>query len=139
MGLGVDGKRPAEKLRSLGWNLVEPQEAVPDHLTYRDFLKRSFGEWSVAKHGYVEAETGWFSCRSACYLALGRPVVVQETGWSRHLPAGQGALNFQTPAEAAEAMDRVAKDYRFHAQHARRLAEEFFDAAKVCADLLSKT
>jgi hypothetical protein len=65
-------------------------------------------------------------------------VVVQETGWSRHLPAGQGALSFRTPPEAAEAMDRVAKDYRSHAQNARRMAEEWFDARKVCADLLSR-
>ena len=138
MGLGVDGKRPAEKLRSLGWNLAEPQEAVPDHLSYREFLKNSRGEWSVAKHGYVAAETGWFSCRSACYLALGRPVVVQETGWSHHLPAGHGAFAFRTPEEAADSLDRVSKDYRSHAQHARRMAEQFFDAKKVCSDLLAK-
>ena len=138
MGLGVDGKRPAEKLRALGWDLVEPQEVVPDHPTYREFLRGSFGEWSVAKHGYVHGETGWFSCRSACYLALGRPVVVQETGWSRHLPSGQGALAFHTPEEAAAAMDEVAADYGSHARAARRLAVDFFDSKKVCTELLKK-
>jgi hypothetical protein len=138
MGLGVDGKRPAERLRSLGWNLVEPQEVVPDHLSYRQFLQGSCGEWSVAKHAYVAAQTGWFSCRSACYLALGRPVVVQETGWSRHLPAGQGALAFRTLEEAAESLARVKKDYGDHARAARKMAEEFFDSKKVCADLLQQ-
>jgi hypothetical protein len=138
MGLGVDGKRPAQRLRSLGWNLVEPQEVVPDHLSYRQFLQGSCGEWSVAKHAYVAAQTGWFSCRSACYLALGRPVVVQETGWSRHLPAGQGALAFRTLEEAAESLARVKKDYGDHARAARKMAEEFFDSKKVCADLLQQ-
>ena len=136
MGLGVDGKRPAERLRNLGWDLVEPQEVVPDHLTYREFLQSSVGEWSVAKHGYVAGQTGWFSCRSACYLALGRPVVVEETGWSRHLPAGKGALAFRDAAEAAEGIAQVSSDYPAHAQAARKMAVEFFEAKKVCQDLL---
>jgi hypothetical protein len=136
MGLGVDGKRPAERLRKLGWDLVEPQEVVPDHLTYRAFLQGSAGEWSVAKHGYVAGQTGWFSCRSACYLALGRPVVVEETGWTRHLPSGEGALAFRDAAEAAEGMARVRSDYSAHAQAARKMAVEFFDAKKVCQELL---
>lgn len=132
----MDGKRPAEKLRQLGWDLVEPQEVVPDHHTYRRFLKNSYGEWSVAKHGYVTALTGWFSCRSACYLALGRPVVVQETGWTQHLPSGLGALAFRTPAEAAEGIRCISSDYSRHSRAARKLAEEFFDAKKVCGGLL---
>lgn len=138
MGLGVGGRRPAERLRQLGWDLVEPQEVVPDHFTYRDFLRNSYGEWSIAKHGYVAALTGWFSCRSACYLALGRPVVVQETGWTRHLPSGLGALAFQTPAEAAEGIQRISSDYSRHSEAARKLAEEFFDAKKVCGSLLKE-
>jgi len=136
MGLGVGGRRPAERLRQLGWDLVEPQEVVPDHLTYRNFLQNSYGEWSVAKHGYVTALTGWFSCRSACYLALGRPIVVQETGWTRHLPSGLGALAFQTTEEAAEGIRRISLDYSRHSQAARKMAEEFFDAKKVCGGLL---
>jgi len=62
--------------------------------------------------------------------------VVQETGWSRHLPGGQGAIPFQTAEEAADSMERVARDFRSHARAARRMAEEFFDARKVCGDLL---
>lgn len=136
MGLGVDAQRPADHLRQIGWDLVEPQDVVPDHLTYRTFLQNSAAEWSVAKHGYVEGQTGWFSCRSACYLALGRPVVVQETGWTKHLPSGQGALAFTDLAEAVDAIARITHDYAHHAQAARRMAEEHFEAKQVCQQLL---
>jgi hypothetical protein len=136
MGLGVDGKRPAEKLKMLGWDLVEPQEVVPDHQAYRRFLQNSRGEWSVAKHGYVAAQTGWFSCRSACYLALGRPVVVEETGWSRHLPSGKGAIPFSTMAEAVEGLKQASLDYSSHSKAARSIAQEYFEAKKVCQDLI---
>ena len=136
MGLGVDGQRPAQELRQLGWDLVEPQEVVPDHSAYRSFLTNSRGEWSVAKHGYVEGKTGWFSCRTACYLAAGRPAVVQETGWSRHLPSGRGVLPFTTVDEAAEGLGKVTRSYSEHCKAAREIALEFFDAKKVCQDLL---
>ena len=136
MGLGVDGLRPAEELRKLGWDLVEPQEAVPDHRAYRSFLTNSRGEWSVAKQGYVEGKTGWFSCRTACYLAAGRPAVVQETDWSRHIPSGRGVLPFTTVEEAAEGLARVTRNYSEHSKAAREIALEFFEAKKVCHDLL---
>ena len=136
MGLGVDGQRPAQELRQLGWDLVEPQEVVPDHSSYCSFLTSSRGEWSVAKHGYVEGKTGWFSCRTACYLAAGRPAVVQETGWSRHLPSDQGVLPFTTLDEAAEGLGKVTRNYSEHSKAAREIALEFFDAKKVCQDLL---
>ena len=136
MGLGVDGQRPAQELRQLGWNLVEPQEVVPDHQAYRAFLTNSRGEWSVAKHGYVEGKTGWFSCRTACYLAAGRPAVVQETGWSRHLPSNGGVIPFTTLEEAVEGLAEVERNYSKHSKAAREIALEFFDAKKVCQDLL---
>jgi len=136
MGLGVDGERPAQELRQLGWDLVEPQEVVPDHSAYRSFLTNSRGEWSVAKHGYVEGKTGWFSCRTACYLAAGRPAVVQETGWSRHIPSGRGVLPFTTVEEAAEGLARVSHNYSEHSKAAREIAIEFFEAKKVCQELL---
>ena len=136
MGLGVDGLRPAEELRQLGWDLVEPQEVVPDHRAYRSFLTNSRGEWSVAKHGYVEGRTGWFSCRTACYLAAGRPAVVQETGWSRHLRSDRGVLPFTTVEEAVEGLTEVERNYSKHSKAAREIALEFFDAKKVCQELL---
>ena len=137
MGMGVDGQRPAQQLRGLGWDLVEPQEVVPDHQTYRAFLNGSRGEWSIAKHGYVAAKTGWFSCRTACYLAAGKPAVVQETGWSQHIPSDKGVLPFTTIEEAVEALSQVEHDYSAHCKRAREIAEEFFDARKVCGNLLA--
>jgi hypothetical protein len=138
MGLGVDGQRPAQELRKLGWDLVEPQEVVPDHQAYRSFLTSSRGEWSVAKHGYVEGRTGWFSCRTACYLAAGRPAVVQETGWSRHLPSTRGILPFSTLEEAVWGLAEISHNYREHSKAAREIALEFFDAKKVCRELLQQ-
>jgi hypothetical protein len=90
----------------------------------------------VAKHGYVAARTGWFSCRTACYLALGRPAVVQETGWSDYIPAGDGLLAFSTLEEAVDAIADINDHYAEHQAAARALAEQFFEAKKVCHDLL---
>ena len=136
MGQGVGGKRPTAMLESKGWHILEPDVRLPDYMAYRDFLCASKGEWSIAKHGYVHSRSGWFSCRSACYLAAGKPVVVQDTGWSAHLPSGEGVLAFNTPEEAASALDAVSANYEFHSRAARAYAEKHFDAAKVCADLL---
>jgi hypothetical protein len=136
MGQGVGSRRPTEELRALGWTILEAGEVLPDHLSYRDFLRTSKAEWSIAKHGYVEARTGWFSCRTACYLALGRPAVVQETGWSDYLPAGEGLLTFRTMDEAVAAIADVNDHYAEHQSAARALAEQYFEAKKVCADLL---
>jgi hypothetical protein len=136
MGQGVGSKRPTAELRALGWTILEAGEALPDHASYHEFLRTSKAEWSVAKHGYVAARTGWFSCRTACYLALGRPAVVQETGWSKYLPAGTGLLAFGTVQEAVAAIADVNDRYVEHQAAARALAEEFFDAKKVCQDLL---
>ncbi|SDT87810.1 hypothetical protein SAMN05444156_0348 [Verrucomicrobium sp. GAS474] len=140
MGQGPKRQRPTEALREAGWEILEPNEVVPDHLTYRDFLSASKGEWSIAKNGYVRSRSGWFSCRTACYLAAGRPAVVQETGWSAHLPHGKdaGVYPFETEADVAAAMESIAGDYEGHRRAARRMAEEHFDAPKVCADLLKQ-
>ena len=140
MGQGPKRQRPTEALQQAGWDILEPDAVVPDHLTYRDFLSASKGEWSVAKNGYVRSRSGWFSCRTACYLAAGRPAVVQETGWSGHLPHGPGAgvYPFTTEAGVAAAMEAIGRDYEGHRLAARRMAEEYFDAPKVCADLLGQ-
>jgi hypothetical protein len=136
MGRGVGAVRPTEELRALGWTILEASTTLPDHRSYRDFLTTSKAEWSVAKHGYVEARTGWFSGRTACYLALGRPAIVQETGWSDYLPAGEGLLTFSTVEEAVADVADVNDHYDEHSAAARALAEQYLDAGKVCADLL---
>jgi hypothetical protein len=136
MGQGVGQKRPTVELASKGWVILEPSVHLPDHRTYRDFLAASRGEWSIAKHGYVKAWTGWFSCRSACYLALGRPVVVQDTGWSEHLAHGEGVLPFRDLDQAVAAIAAVNADYEHHARAARRFCEATFEARAVCDRLL---
>ena len=82
--------------------------------SYREYIESSRGEFSVAKNVYVATRCGWFSCRSVCYLAAGRPVVVQDTGFSEQLPTGSGLLCFSTPDEAARALGQVESDYDRH-------------------------
>jgi hypothetical protein len=127
---------PVEKLRQLGWTIVDTDTCVPDPWKYRDYLASSKGEWSVAKEGYVKSRSGWFSCRSACYLALGRPCVLQDTGWSKIYPTGNGLIAFGNMEEAVAGLEAVSSDYAAHCRQARNVAEEMFDASRVLTDLL---
>lgn len=127
---------PRQRLVQHGWRLVDPALVCPDPVAYRDYVRSSRGEWSVAKNAYVRAVSGWFSERSACYLAAGRPVIAQDTGFSGILPTGAGLLAFRTLDEAAAAVERVVVDHRRHALAARRIAEEYFDAAMVLGRLV---
>jgi hypothetical protein len=136
MGQGPGKNRPTTYLQSQGWKIIEPDTHLPDYASYHDFLSNSKAEWSIAKNGYVKSRSGWFSCRSACYLAASKPVVVQDTGWSDHLPSGDGALCFSTLEGAVDAIETVARDYPHHCSAARTYAKTYFDAAKVCAELL---
>ena len=129
---------PAAEARAAGWRVLDPEACAPDCAGYREFIAGSLGELSVAKETYVKARTGWFSCRSACYLASGRPVVTQDTGWTAHLPAGRGLLAFDTLATAAEALRSVEEDPVAHARAARELAEEFFDSRHVLTRMLQE-
>lgn len=128
---------PEEEMKGYGWIILDPSLCAPDWLSYRNFLQQSYGEFSVAKHTYVKAHSGWFSCRSACYLATGRPVITQDTGWSEILPNGEGLVAFKTHDEAAEALKRVAAEPERHANAARKIAEECFDSRIVLSDLLA--
>ncbi|HEU0055420.1 MAG TPA: glycosyltransferase, partial [Longimicrobium sp.] len=129
---------PRAMAEEYGWTVLDPDACAPDPASYRAFIQASRGELSVAKETYVKAGTGWFSGRSASYLASGRPVVTQDTGWSRHLPTGDGLFAFRTPDEAAAALDAVAADPARHARAARRIAEEHFDSAIVLRRLLAE-
>ncbi len=128
---------PSGTARRHGWRVPSPEACAGDWRAYRAFLRESRGEWSVAKETYVKARTGWFSGRSACYLASGRPVAAQDTGWSRHLPTGEGLFAFATPDEARDALRRLEAEPGRHARAARRIAEEFFDSRRVLSDLLT--
>ncbi len=128
---------PRAEVEGFGWRVLDPAVCVPDWQSYRDFIGHSRGEFAVAKETYVKGRTGWFSCRSACYLAAGRPVVTQDTGWSEHIPSGEGLVAFSNPEEAAEALRAVELDYAAHAKAARRVATEYFDSREVLSRLLS--
>jgi hypothetical protein len=110
----------------------------PDLDGYRRYVETSKAEWSVAKNGYVAGWPGWFSCRSACYLAAGRPVVVQDTGFSEVLPVGEGLLTFSTVEEAVAGIKDVEARYERHAQAARGIAEAHFDSAAVLSRLIDE-
>jgi hypothetical protein len=125
-----------DKLRANGWHVVDPKCAVPDPASFRRYVQHSGAEFSVAQGIYVETQSGWFSDRTVRYLASGKPAVVQETGWSRNYPSGQGLLSFTTVAEAVEATSQIASDYATHSRAARVIAEEFFDSDKVLTKLL---
>jgi hypothetical protein len=132
------GTAPVGRLRRLGWRIVSPAEVCPDLDTYRSYVQQSMGEWSVAKNGYVLGQSGWFSERSACYLASGRPVVLQDTGFSKVLPVGRGIVPFTTPDEAAEGLVEVANNYKVHSRSARDLAAEYFASDKVLLSMIDR-
>jgi hypothetical protein len=129
---------PRQELEGLGWRIVDPLEVTRDVWTYQMYLQSSRGELSVAKHGYVVGRTGWFSERSACYLATGRPVIVQDTGFSRYLPCGEGLWAFDDARSAVEAIEAVAANYEIHCRAARELAAEYFDSSRVLTSLLDR-
>jgi hypothetical protein len=124
------------KLEENGWQLSAPRRhcATPD--TYRDYIRGSRGEFTVVKHGYAAGHSGWFSDRSACYLAAGRPVIVQDTGIGAHVPTGTGLLTFTDLDGAAAAIARVEHDYARHAAAAAAFAREHLDSDRVLARLL---
>lgn len=127
---------PRSKLEAAGWRLLLPGESVPDATRYQRFIQASAGEISIAKQAYVKSRSGWFSCRTACYLAAGRPAVVQDTGWSDIIPEGDGLQGFANSGEAAEKMRMIAADLPRHSRGAREIAAEYFDAAKVLGAML---
>jgi hypothetical protein len=129
---------PCERWRSLGWSVVDSTAVSDTAETYRDYILGSRGEFSVAKNVYVATRSGWFSCRSVCYLAAGRPVVVQDTGFSELIPTGLGLLAFSTPEEAVSGIATVEADYPAHQAAARELASTHFDADLVLSEMLDR-
>lgn len=138
IGPGNTKQTPYELLRYKGWRLVDPNVVCPDLDSFRAYTESSKAEFSVAKNGYVKGRPGWFSERSARYLAAGRPVVVQDTGFGGVLPTGEGLLPFHTIEEAAAAIREVEGNYDRHSKAARAIAENYFDSAKVLDRLLEE-
>jgi hypothetical protein len=127
-----------EALARNGWELVDPVEAAGTPERYTQFIAHSSAELGIAKSGYVLSRSGWFSDRSACYLASGRPVLAQETGFSRFLPAGEGLLAFETVDDAVAGVEAIQGAYPAHARRARELAEELLDSDRVLGRLLDR-
>lgn len=121
-----------------GWGLVDPADETGTPDAYRRFVQSSLGEFGIAKSGYVEARCGWFSDRSVCYLASGRPVIAQDTGFESALPTGEGLFVFRTAEDVQAAIDSLAKDYETQRKAARRIAEECFDSDVVLPELLRR-
>jgi hypothetical protein len=136
--LALAGDAPRNELRKMGWLLCNPLEVTQDPWTYQKYIQESKGEFSVAKHGYWVTNSGWFSERTACYLATGRPVVVQETGFSTWLSTGIGVIPFTTAEDACEAFQEINARYVFHCEAARALAEYYFDSRKVLNNLIEE-
>jgi hypothetical protein len=125
-----------QELAGHGWTIVDSREPTRDPWSYHDFIRGSKAEFSVAKHGYVVSQSGWFSERSAGYLASGRPVVVQDTGFSRWLDADGGVLAFSDVNEALAQLKALNQFYDRHCAEARRVAEQYFDSSHVLTRLL---
>jgi len=125
------------RLRTAGWELTDPRPISGDIGAYRDFIAGSRGEFTVAKDIYVRPKSGWFSDRSVCYLAAGKPVVTQDTGFGKFVPTGEGLLAFSTREEAVDALARINADYAAHCAAARRVAAEHFAADHVLARMLA--
>ena len=133
----ADGKDLAA-LRESGWRVVDPRAVASDPLAFRRYVETSAAEFSVAQGVYVETNSGWFSDRSVRYLAAGKPVLVQDTGFSRNLPVGEGLLAFRTPDEAAAGAEKIVQHYDHHCRAARAIAEEHFDSDRILGRLLEE-
>ena len=127
---------PAQQLGAAGWIITEALGATRNVNAYLDYLGDSRGEFSVAKDGYVKTRCGWFSDRTVAYLASGKPVIVQDTGFSEFLPCGEGLFAFQTADDVAGAVEEIGKDYERNCRTARQIAEEYFDSDKVLRAML---
>lgn len=135
--LAVNG--PRDLLAGHGWPCVDAMAMSRDLWRYHAYIASSRGEFSVAKHTYVATNSGWFSDRTQCYLACGKPAVVQDTGFGATLPVGEGLLAWRTIEDAREALLEAESNYARHAKKARELSTEFFEASKILENVISRT
>ena len=136
MGLIQVSDQDRSLLESHGWHLADAHEFTSDPWPYRDYVRASRGELTVAKDQNVRLRSGWFSERSALYLASGRPVITQDTGFGKFVPTGEGLFAFNTTEEAVAAVETINADYEKHSRAARGIAEEYFRAETVLARVL---
>lgn len=138
MTLAVGGPAPKDRLLRHGWRLVDPLAATGTIEAYRSFIGASFADLGICKHAYVASRSGWFSDRSLCYLASGRPVLHQDTGFGDWLPVGEGVIPFSDTDSVVRGLEELERDYPSHARAARRLAEQFFEARVVLGRMLDE-
>jgi hypothetical protein len=137
LALKIDEPADRQRLESFGWRVVSPVVASLDVFgAYQRYFRESRAEFTVAKDQNVRLRSGWFSERDACYLATGKPVVAQDTGFSKILPTGLGLFAFESMDEILEAIDEINSSYRRHCEAARLISDEYFAAEKVAARLL---
>jgi hypothetical protein len=128
----------ADRFRKFGWRFTDPLPISRDLHRYRQYIQSSRGEFTVAKDQNIRLKSGWFSDRSACYLASARPVITQETGFSNHLPTGQGLFAFRTMQDILSALDKIESDYPKASRAALDIAHSHFSAQIVLQSLLSR-
>ena len=134
----IKDKPTAELFQSKGWRLTDPYPLSESPELYRRYIRASRGEFTVSKENVVSLNTGWFSDRSACYLAAGRPVITQETGFTRYYGGDRGLFSFSTIEEIKEAESAIRLDYATHSRAAFEIACEYFEAEKVLRSLLER-
>ena len=138
MATDIKKEEELELFRKNDWKLVLPHDLSVDWNGYRDYIRNSKGEFTCAKDQYIRLNTGWFSDRTACYLAAGRPVITQETGFTAHYGGKEGLLTFSTMEEIVDAVAAIRTDYKKHSRAALEIAREVFEAEKVLASLLER-
>ncbi len=135
--VAVGGHRmPADEIRAAGWKLIPALDVSLTVDQYVKYIADSAGEWSIAKNVFVGTRSGWFSCRTACYLAAGRPAVVQDTAWSKYVPSGEGVIAFSTMEECVDGLNRVTAEPIRHRLAAYEIAREYLAADKVLPPMI---
>ena len=137
LAVGVDDET-RQRLTGHGWRLRGSIDLSASVTSYRDYIQRSRGEFTVARDQYVRPRTGWFSDRTACYLAAGRPVITEDTGFGKFIPTGRGLFAFSTMDDVLAAVDAIATDYDAHCRAASDIAEEYFSAERVVGSLMAR-
>lgn len=136
--LAPDEEADKSELEKNGWRVRNAHEVAPTPWCYQTYVRNSLGEFSCAKPSCVRFQNAWISDRTICYLASGKPAIVQHTGPSRFLPDAEGLFRFRNIEEAARALEMATSDYDRHCAAARALAEEYFDAQKVATSVLER-
>ncbi|MDQ4138908.1 MAG: hypothetical protein M3142_00135 [Bacteroidota bacterium] len=132
-----EANRSMQRIVNRNWHVLDPYQWIPDKDSYREFIQSSFGEFSITKETYIKSNSGWFSGRSACYLAAGKPVITQDTQWSKYIPSGQGLFACNNLEAAANAVKEIMADYAKHSRYAQKIAAEYFDSSKVLSEMLA--